>query len=991
MRALLAILVLLRAGTQARMATPCRAGTDHCKIVNTQKSIRAAADRARKSAAEAKDAVRMSRATSVAREAAVRALTNLVNTPRHVEAAQASLAKTKASAARVERLAPSIQRDNLVDLALAAVNAADEATQAQVAAAAARAVADLHALAPVTREEHRPAVKRSAERAAKASRLVADHGHLLPPDLREKAHDLLNEHDFRVHAALDSARPGPALAAIQKKESGYLKAFQKLGGERAATKAKQLPKDEERRKLRATRDVLRAATGLDAEEPVWGAPFRALEALFGEGHAPMEALGVSAKFFEDGRSLTKRYHVALQPPCDCWTFGRAAVVEQARGVAESLKAPPLVEAWLDSIAADDTGKLPSVGFGVSAEDGACKLYVLNYGGHELPPLPLVDALPRTARKQDRASSVMVSVEWKFGDAKTQLRQYAVEASADDVSVARHTQGERFAGDELVAALDRAFGVKQSEDIAVTAPFQYDKATTPPVAAAPLAKSGLKLKNGGDLDANADADAKLAALLNNAPGAEAWLARSRVVRHAVSNVQFGEGFVTLYRHPTVFGFVDPSSSPQHLALRNALAKRTRATRRRLDDMTACDLAEETFMDNMIWGGESECKDDKEAFPGMCPASCQADIEDLIAACDECALTDAVCDATVDTDLYPSLAGELRFEYKAPVVMAGGDMDDDCYKYLDENEDEEGLEGQLEDDMQCLDRDEPDFDCWVEDHENGDGTATIGCEGCSSDGTQSGFEAAMATFFQNLVASTGGPCSFDAAASLTSLAGATSNVQSRYSDVDDAMVPDNKKLQMPYGDSGLFETMNLWGPEGCRYPYYGFLPDEPLCKDCSSMAQAKEDVLNGLWDGPCNDDDPRGDDDSLPLPPNYPGCGCDCADFLRRDLSCTSESCVNVAQAYAASNTVCAGDKLRWDTTSSSTGCETYGAGSPLTGSACLDAAGAVPNATCYRTPAAISEPGFPWPWPDVCYHMQRDAALGRRASALALVGAIVMMV
>ena len=47
-------------------------------------------------------------------------------------------------------------------------------------AAAARALADLHALAPVTREEHRPAVKRSAERAAKASRLLADHGHLLP-------------------------------------------------------------------------------------------------------------------------------------------------------------------------------------------------------------------------------------------------------------------------------------------------------------------------------------------------------------------------------------------------------------------------------------------------------------------------------------------------------------------------------------------------------------------------------------------------------------------------------------------------------------------------------------------------------------------------------------------------------------------------------------------------------------------------------------------
>ena len=363
------------------------------------------------------------------------------------------------------------------------------------AAAAARAVADLHALAPSAREEHRPAVKRSAERAAKASRLLADHGHLLPPALRQKGQDLLNEHEFRLHVALDSANPGLALAAIEKKESGYLKAFQKLGGERAAAKAKKLPKDDERTKFRATREVLLEATGVDAEEPVWGAPFRALEALFGEGHAPMEALGVSAKFFEDGTALTQRYHVALQPPCDCWTFGREAVVEQARNVAESLKAPPLVEAWLDAIAADDTGKLPSVGFGVSAEDGACKLYVLNYGGNELPPLPLLDSLPQTARKPDRgAPSVLVSVEWKFGDMKTQqMRQYSVAAAEGDVSVARQTQDERFAGDELVAALDGAFGVKQSEDIAVTAPFQYDKATTPPVAAAPLAKSGLKLK------------------------------------------------------------------------------------------------------------------------------------------------------------------------------------------------------------------------------------------------------------------------------------------------------------------------------------------------------------------------------------------------------------------------------------------------------------------------------------------------------------------
>ena len=226
---------------------------------------------------------------------------------------------------------------------------------------------------PSAREAHRPAVKRSAARATRAARLLSDRGHQLTPALRARGHDLLNEHEFRVRVALESAEPGLSLAAVEKRESGYLKAFQQFGGERAAAKAKTLPKDEERTTLRATREVLLEATGVDAAGEIWGAPFRALEELFGAGHAPMEALSVSAKFFADGTALTQRYHVALQPPCDCWTFGREAVVEQARRVAKSLKAPPLVDAWLDAIAVDDEGKLPSLGFGVNVDDGAGKL------------------------------------------------------------------------------------------------------------------------------------------------------------------------------------------------------------------------------------------------------------------------------------------------------------------------------------------------------------------------------------------------------------------------------------------------------------------------------------------------------------------------------------------------------------------------------------------------------------------------------------------
>ena len=162
-----------------------------------------------------------------------------------------------------------------------------------LAAAVARAaLADLQALAPATREEHRPAVKRSAERAAKASRLLADHGHLLPPVLRQKGQDLLNEHEFRLHVALDSANPGLALAAIEKKESGYLRAFQKLGGERAAAKAKKLPKDEERTKFRATRDVLLAATGVDADHEQHLLGQRRIDVQRGQGGVPRRMSGL---------------------------------------------------------------------------------------------------------------------------------------------------------------------------------------------------------------------------------------------------------------------------------------------------------------------------------------------------------------------------------------------------------------------------------------------------------------------------------------------------------------------------------------------------------------------------------------------------------------------------------------------------------------------------------------------------------------------------
>ena len=138
----------------------------------------------------------------------------------------------------------------------------------------------------------------------------------------------------------------------------------------------------------------------------------------------------------------------------------------------------------------------------------------------------------------------------------------------------------------------------------------------------------------------------------------------------------------------------------------------------------------------------------------------------------------------------------------------------------------------------------------------------------------------------------------------------------------------------------------------------------------MFEAKEDVLNGLWDGPCNSEDPPTWDDDQKFatvphtpatPANYPGCGCDCANLLRRDLAtCTENSCTNVAQQYALPGSKCEGSDVEWDLSASSDNCadNLYGDGSfdSTWGDACLDDDGNVQAAseTCYQTLASNDE-------------------------------------
>ena len=91
---------------------------------------------------------------------------------------------------------------------------------------------------------------------------------------------------------------------------------------------------------------------------------------------------------------------------------------------------------LESINADET--LPALGFGVSRDDNACKMYVMNQKGQTLPRFPLlpgtssesakIDAiLPSTANK-----NIMVSLEWKIGQSAVAVRQYAVEEHASSL-------------------------------------------------------------------------------------------------------------------------------------------------------------------------------------------------------------------------------------------------------------------------------------------------------------------------------------------------------------------------------------------------------------------------------------------------------------------------------------------------------------------------------------------------------------------------------
>ena len=446
--------------------------------------------------------------------------------------------------------------------------------------------------------------------------------------------------------------------------------------------------------------ALRRATGIDATEAIWGAPFRELAALYG-GAPPAAALGVSAKFCP-GRDHTARYHVALepQPPRDggppLRRVPRAAQRKAAERTAAALQAPPLVHDWLEAILAASP---PIFGFGVDRDAGAAKVYVMNHRGEALPPLAIEElgedarradaALPPVARGPGGKEPVrMLSLEWRVGGAgEVALRQYFVEDLAPDAAVAQvRSRLERFAvvGDEKVADALEALAARYeaaTEDIAVTPAFLPSDLPghALPVAARERAKVGLKFEEG--LEASTF-DGVLRAAAQRAAASEG-------IRHGISNVQAGRGFVTLYRHPEAFGHVDPLVHRQLLARGRRRLYGDEAGTVDGDERTACEVAHDVFSDTAFWGkNDGGCKEEQAAEEvekhRTCPMPCRDVIAELATACGDCAEERVTCEGQVKED-DAFYHGQVKYEFETKVALRaqGSASAQDCVDALREH--------------------------------------------------------------------------------------------------------------------------------------------------------------------------------------------------------------------------------------------------------------------------------------------------------------------
>jgi hypothetical protein len=430
----------------------------------------------------------------------------------------------------------------------------------------------------------------------------------LPSSMLRKFHEGLDAHAGLIDQAL----------ALSPQEQGDAAHMQQLLKKAEASTAREyyaalhsgvLPPP--RQKVGSLKAALLKATGIDATQDDDGRLFNIMVEHYG-GTPPAAALGVSAKFFADGRQLTARYHVGLRLPCATATTDSAQLASSSRKAASALSAPSIVYAWIEAVGDASVG----LGFGFAKLDNAGKkggkIYVMNRAGTVMPPLPLslpgvkstakpitvYDSVPLlkpqtgSVQHQHWLNSQMVSLEWQIGDDHVVLRHYYAERGTSHQQRIRSSGSQAEAG--LIALVTTA-GAK-TETVAYTAPFRVVQGAVSEPPAIVGSKVGMQLPDSTMSDASflSVADSSLSGVDVSKTAVEKWLDASGGVPHTVSNLQAaataGGSYITLYRHPVNVCFESFTLSEDELQARQL---------RRSYSISECDAAKLRLADSM-WG-------------------------------------------------------------------------------------------------------------------------------------------------------------------------------------------------------------------------------------------------------------------------------------------------------------------------------------------------------------------------------------------------------
>ena len=303
--------------------------------------------------------------------------------------------------------------------------------------------------------------------------------------------------------------------------------------------------------------------------------------LAGDGHRPRGS-GLGRALPRDGRAVRRRrpaardagrvgqvleresrhraVRVALELPGSGGHLPRDAQRRAAARTAAALKAPPLVDAWLDVLL---EAPPPVYGFGVDADAGA-SAYVQEDGA-ALPQLPAAAeaALPPVFSNGTHWSRGNSALACRSNGASNRRRRSvgtpsrpALRHAAAGARQLPRRRG-RPAGRGARGGGRRARGIDLRRGRDRLLPSRRPGAAR---ARAERAKDGLAFERWPNVDALASIFGSLRAITTQA--ARALGASSAVAGHSITNMEVGRGAVALYSHPTRFDFFDGAAPALH---------------------------------------------------------------------------------------------------------------------------------------------------------------------------------------------------------------------------------------------------------------------------------------------------------------------------------------------------------------------------------------------------------------------------------------------